>query len=60
VPIDATRDGAIQDVGFRKGLETGELYQELQQLAPSRLPNRRFGSIELRGANSGTDDCPEL
>jgi hypothetical protein len=49
VSIDATRDGAIRDVVFRQGLERGELYQRLQQLAPS--PNRRFGSVELRGAN---------
>jgi hypothetical protein len=51
VPIDVTRDGAIKDVVFTKGLERGELYQRLQELAPSPSPNRRFGSMELRGAN---------
>lgn len=51
VSIDATRDGAIRDVVFRQGLDRGELYQRLQQLAPSPSPNRRFGSVELRGAN---------
>lgn len=51
VSMDATRDGAIRDVVFTQGLERGELYQRLQQLAPSPSPNRRFGSVELRGAN---------
>jgi len=51
VSIDATRDGAIRDVVFRQGLERGELYQRLHQLAPSPSPNRRFGFVELRGAN---------
>ncbi len=51
VSIDATRDGAIRDVVFRQGFERGELYQRLQELAPSPSPNRKFGSVELRGAN---------
>jgi hypothetical protein len=51
VSIDATRDGAVRDVVFTQGLERGELYQRLQQLAPPPSPNRRFGSVELRGAN---------
>jgi hypothetical protein len=51
VSIDASRDGAIRDVVFRQGLERGQLYQRLQQLAPSPSPNRRFGSVELRGTN---------
>ena len=51
VPIDATRDGAIEDLVLSRGIGRGELYQHLQKVASSRLPDRRFGSIELCGAN---------
>jgi len=53
LPIDATREGAIQDVALNKGLERGLLFQRLEQSYPSPRPSRRFGSLELRGANLG-------
>src|SRR2546430_3911860 len=49
--IDASREGAIQSVVLSKGLERGKLFERIQELAPSALPGRRFGSIELRGGN---------
>jgi hypothetical protein len=53
VEIDVTREGAIERVMLSKGTERGELFQRLEKLAPLPDPDRRLGSMELRGAYPG-------
>ena|SRR5436190_16377301 len=49
--IDISVDGALQELALSKGLERGMLFDRLQELAASPKTSRRFGSLELRGAN---------
>jgi len=49
--IDITVDGALQELALTKGLERGMLFDRLQELTTSPKTSRRFGSLELRGAN---------
>ncbi len=51
--IDITREGAIERVMLSKGIEQGELFRRLEKLAPVPDPERRIGSMELRGAYPG-------
>jgi hypothetical protein len=51
--IDITRAGAMERVMLSKGIERGKLFGRLEKLAPLPDPDRRFGSMELRGAYPG-------
>ncbi len=53
VEIDVTREGAIENLMVSKGIERGELFRRLEKLAPLPAPERRLGSMELRGAYRG-------
>jgi hypothetical protein len=52
-PIDVNRQDGIQDVMLTKGIAKGELFRRLERLAPVSNPERRLGSMELRGAYPG-------
>ncbi len=51
--IDITREDAIERVMLSKGIERGELFRHLEKVAPLPDPERRLGSMELRGAYPG-------
>ena len=53
VPIDVSRQDGILEVMLTKGVEKGELSRRLERLAPVPNPERRLGSMELRGGYPG-------
>ena len=52
-PIDIGRQNGILDLMLTKGIAKGELFERLNRLAPVPNPERRLGSMELRGAYPG-------
>jgi hypothetical protein len=53
VGIDVAREGSIENLMLSKGIERGKLFRRLEKLAPLPNPERRLGSMELRGAYRG-------